>query len=1432
MRLDAVQHRVAGFVNTLVQETKELPLNIGSIQVQHLNKVVLKEIFITDEKGDTALSIPKITAHLSPLHLLKGDIKINTLMIGCPNLILNREREGAPLNIQFILDKLASDSTKESKSLPDIRINHIQIYDGVVRYDIIEHKEKGDIFDPSHIAIEDLVCNLSLKKLNSDTLSLYIRSVSGRESSGFELERLSAKINATPKKIGISDFLISLPHSKIKSKSIELKNIDSDKFQIKGEINGERISLCDLAAFMPQLRNNLPELRFRLKAEGNEKRGNGYITLSTNDNSLIVKTEAATTNILKKNKTLSFNITESKITDKGIGHLQTIVCDSTGNLDILKTFGNIYITGNANIVKEKFSSNIIASTDNGEISGDFAIDEVQNFSTALTVKEIDLGRTLENKDFGLCNVDVAIAGTIKDKEPIGSMSSKINSLHYKDYEYSLITIDGGFSGQSAEISLNSYDKNASAKIDVSYNRKEITLKAHIDSVKPHNLNLSKDGKGSLSAIIEGKYISHREKKSLLDVRAYNITYETDDEKESIRNLHFTDNNLSDIRYLLISSDFMDVNVTGVFDYSTLAGTFNNILHTHLPAIAPRHVSTTNNFYSFKFNIKDTKSFSSLLGLPITIHTSSTIVGQCDDNRKLFYADIRLNNADINGRPYRSIDAKAIANDQSIILDAEVQSPLKIGKNVFYDEPEKDTKIDIDITGATNNISSQITWTSNETDNGTFKAKTTLQRNELGDIETITCIEPSNITYHNNLWELNKCNITGNGRSYNINNFALRGKEKFINIHGTIGESNYDQLAINLKSIQLEDIFDIINFRSVEFGGNATGKVELSGLLSTPQFSSNLNVKNFTFEKGFMGELDFEGKWDNERKAILINGDIYDIDNAHTVVTGFVSPANDTINLCIDADRTRVEFLNSMLEGIVSEVKGNVSGQVYVIGSLSKPNLVGEAEVYGGLKLVTTNTRYTMAGDIVKMVPNKISFDRFTINDIYGNKGFLSGDINHNAFSDWTCNLRVEANNLLAYHTTRFGEYPFYGTAFTTGDVSITADDRGIFLHANVRSDAGSTFVYDAGTTGSVTSNSFITFTDRNKRKSTTEENKEKRKSNTLLSRLNLEFMLDITQDMQLKVFTNVKTGDYIDIYGNGPIIAVYDEKAGFSMKGNLDIERGTYKFTMQDIFPKEFDITKGSTLTFDGDPFLAELNLKTKYLVPSASLSDLDPDGKRHKNVKVNCLMDITGKLESPQLNFDIELPDANEEEKELLASAINTPEQKNTQFIYLMGIGKFYTYDYNRNTGGTQSSTAMESLISNTISGQLNNMLSQIIDNRNWNISGNFSSSERGWNSMEVEGILEGRLLNNRLLINGNFGYRENPMANTNFVGDFEVQWLLDKNGKVSLKAYSKTNDRYFSEATLTTQGAGIILRHDFNDWRWWLKNNKNRKKETDIEK
>ena len=203
----------------------------------------------------------------------------------------------------------------------------------------------------------------------------------------------------------------------------------------------------------------------------------------------------------------------------------------------------------------------------------------------------------------------------------------------------------------------------------------------------------------------------------------------------------------------------------------------------------------------------------------------------------------------------------------------------------------------------------------------------------------------------------------------------------------------------------------------------------------------------------------------------------------------------------------------------------------------------------------------------------------------------------------------------------------------------------------------------------------------------------------------------------------------------------------------------------------------------------------------------------------------MSGSLTSPNLTFGLELPTVSEEDRELVRSLTSTEEQMNTQIIYLLGVGKFYTYDYANNTDQTD---ATSSLAFSTLSGQLNNMLSQVIDNQNWNVGTNLTTGEKGWSDVEAEAILSGRLLNNRLIINGNFGYRENTMRNTNFVGDFEAIWLLTKNGEFRLRGYNQTNDRYFTKSTLTTQGIGIMYKKDFMNWQelvdWFLRRRKNR--------
>jgi hypothetical protein len=427
-----------------------------------------------------------------------------------------------------------------------------------------------------------------------------------------------------------------------------------------------------------------------------------------------------------------------------------------------------------------------------------------------------------------------------------------------------------------------------------------------------------------------------------------------------------------------------------------------------------------------------------------------------------------------------------------------------------------------------------------------------------------------------------------------------------------------------------------------------------------------------------------------------------------------------------------------------------------------------------------------------------------------------------------------------YNTNDPGDMLFYGKVYGTGNIALTGGNNVMNIEANVTTGPNTTFTYVTGLTTEATNNQFITFVDKSPRRIQDSIRTEfyhytdavqKDEDDGPPMDLYINMFIDANPNANMKVVMDPVAGDHISARGNGNFRVSYYNKGDFRIFGDYTIDSGMYKLSMQEVIRKDFALQSGSTVTFTGDPYLANLDVQAVYTVNSVSLSDLSTDVSLNQStVKVNCLMNLTGSLASPTIKFDLDLPSINEEDRELVRSATSTEEQMNTQIIYLLGIGKFYAYDYNQNSN--QSSSATSSLAFSTLSGQLNNMLSQVMENKNWNVGANFSSGQEGWSDVEAEAILTGRLLNNRLLINGNFGYRENVMANTNFVGDFEAIWLLTKNGEFRLRGYNQTNDRYFTKSTLTTQGIGLIYKKDFDKWSdlfYWFK--RKWKKEKDNE-
>ena len=635
--------------------------------------------------------------------------------------------------------------------------------------------------------------------------------------------------------------------------------------------------------------------------------------------------------------------------------------------------------------------------------------------------------------------------------------------------------------------------------------------------------------------------------------------------------------------------------------------------------------------------------------------------------------------------------------------------------------------------------------------------------------------------------------------------------------------------VNLKDIDVNYILELVNFDAVKFSGLATGNAVAKGLFGKQlQGYADLTVNEFKFEHGRMGVLDAHVNWNTEKEQIDIHAIADDGKDAMTYIDGYVSPTHDYIDLDIKAAGTHIDFMHSFTKSFISKVEGHADGAVRLYGPLSLINLTGELVVNGEAHVKPVGCTYQLRNDTIRMMPNEIEFVRCPIYDIRDHQGIVTGGIHHNYLTHLTYDLYIHAEDLLAYDFPDFGEDTFYGTVYGTGDVAIHGRSGETVIDLDVTPQRNSFLVYNVDQYA-VSNQEFIHWGI-----------KEKTLSQKMLtpvveerSDMRINFLVNCTPDATLRLLMDSHTGDYITLHGNGVLRATWFNKGGFNMFGTYQVTDGTYNITIQNVIKKDFTFQEGGTIVFGGDPYDANLNLQAQHIVNGVSLSDLNVGKSFSNTVRVNCLMNITGQPNQPIVEFDLDMPTVNADEKQMVRSLINSQDEMNQQVLYLLAIGRFYPQGANNaesNSQQSQTSLAMQSLLSGTLSGQINNLLKSVIKSNDWSFGANISTGDEGWNNAEYEGLISGRLFNNRLLINGQFGYRDKATTATpSFIGDFDIRYLLFPNGNLALKVYNQTNDRYFTKSSLNTQGIGLIMKKDFNGWRDLFSTKKKAKKKKD---
>ncbi|MBR4432700.1 MAG: translocation/assembly module TamB domain-containing protein [Paludibacteraceae bacterium] len=287
----------------------------------------------------------------------------------------------------------------------------------------------------------------------------------------------------------------------------------------------------------------------------------------------------------------------------------------------------------------------------------------------------------------------------------------------------------------------------------------------------------------------------------------------------------------------------------------------------------------------------------------------------------------------------------------------------------------------------------------------------------------------------------------------------------------------------------------------------------------------------------------------------------------------------------------------------------------------------------------------------------------------------------------------------------------------------------------------------------------------------------------------------------------------IQARGTGALRLSYDTETGDTrLLGTYDIDRGTLSYTVANVIHKEFTVGEGSSIVFSGDATNPQLNVTAKYKV-TANLKDLFGDevqqlGIGRTNIPVLTCLHLSGFLSNPILSFSLEFPSSDQAIQQQVRQVINTDEMLMRQVIYLLVFGRFFTPDYMSNAQyATLNSTY--SLLSSTVTGQINAWLSKLTNMLTLGVA--IRAEGEGENaSQEYEAQFQLQPVD-RLIINGNFGYRYNDISNQPFFGDLDVEVLLTEDGQWRLKGYTHTVDKYSLRQAATIQGVGFMWKKDF---------------------
>jgi len=1297
-------------------------------------------------------------------------------------------------------------------------------------------------FNPNAIVLSDL--NLVAGDLHYENKqsSAVINELAFEEGSGLRVRQLEAQATVTDRFIDVNDLNAQVNNNSLQG-NIRLGFASMDEFiinpvnlSIDAQIPSYNIDLSEVFRFAPELRSNqyLVALSKRpltgsLKATGSTAALEIPNLVANWGNETAIIATGSLKNATDPDKLyLDFPSIKMRSTRKD---LTKFISEEDLGIQLPQRFS---LAGSVEGSVDDITTKATLTTSNGnlQIDGSFKNDAVISFNANLEAQEIDMGALLQNPQLGVLNLDLKTKGSgssINDLDAV--VDATVNSFSYNEYEIKNLPVNGRFRNGQGWVTSKYKDDNINldlnSQIQLDSVATEANLQLEIAGVDLRAFGITSQNvkaAGTISAFFKGNADNYEVRSTIADGIAV-----FDEQSYLLGNVDLRAFVQPDSTALDVTNKMLDLELRSNADPVGLASAVQRHIDRYLTtSVAMDTIKPV--VMKIKGNLSPAPILRDVI-LP-SLEALDTVRIAVDFNER----DRKLN-TDITA-PYikyagseidsLSITSRSDATDMRFNIGFEglESGPLSIKRT--------------NLGGVVSQNELNLDFISYEDGEKLLQFGSTLsrKRNQQGTEDLIFKLKLEDLILNKQSWRVPDDNsVTYREDRISFNNFKLSNDSQSVEMRSDLANVEREHIGFLLNNFRLQSLISFLNPDEKLATGRLNGQLVLEDVFKKMGFSADLTITDLNVLEVPLGLLKLD--------ANSSSGDLYTMtmslkgEDVNMDLKGDyrVDPVAAQLNLDMDLQRLNMSTVTGIAKEFVSDGKGYLSGNIKLAGTTVDPVYNGVINFnQAGFTVNMLNAPFLMKDEQLIVTNESLAFSNFVVTDADNNSFEVDGMIGTKDLFTPTFDLRLKANNFTVLNSTAkdndlyYGKATFDATATVTGNLTIPVVD----LTLDVNDATDFTYVIPATELDIVQREGIVQFVNKENPDAILTRTDEE---SATLTGYDITADLRIGKGAKINIIVDPTTGDNLQVSGDGDLRFRMTPNGRMTLTGRYEINDGFYELSLYDIVSRKFEIAKGSSISWSGDPFDATLDASAIYKIETSasplmasqtSGADIKDKERFRQELPFLVYLNVDGELLQPVITFRLDMP---EDEQGAIGGQVygrvqqlNSQDQElNKQVFSLLVLNKFFpTSGADGSSGGT-AAIARDN-INQALSDQLNQFGGKLLGDSGIDLNFGLDSYTDYQNNAQQRTQLDitasKKLLDDRLIVSvgSEVDIQGGPAPSegqTPVIGNISLEYLLTESGQWRLKGFRKNQYDNVIDGQLIVSGIGLIFTKEFNEFK-----------------